>query len=177
VPRWFEKPGSSKGADEDPHGTGGDEEHPSRSKSGESTDAIRRAGTEVIPDDAPGAREAQPPIPGYLILVEGPPSLRGHRFPLCSGETSIGRTKDCHVSILERSVSRSHATLVAEEGALVLIHRSQTNGTFVNGEPVEDRQRVFDGDQIQLADCVRESSGSSCATGAFSTSTSSIRSA
>jgi class 3 adenylate cyclase len=43
---------------------------------------------------------------------------------------------------------------VAEEGALVLIHRSQTNGTFVNGEPVEDRQRVFDGDQIQLADCV-----------------------
>jgi pSer/pThr/pTyr-binding forkhead associated (FHA) protein len=80
--------------------------------------------------------------------------VQGHRFPLRPGETSIGRTKDCHVSILQRSVSRHHATLVAEGDALVLVHRSQTNGTFVNGQPVEDRQRVFDGDQIQLADSV-----------------------
>jgi hypothetical protein len=93
-------------------------------------------------------------VPGHLILVEGPSSLRGSRFALCPGETSIGRTKDSDVSILERSVSRCHATLVAEETDLILVHRSQTNGTFVNGEPVEDRQRVFDGDQIQLADCV-----------------------
>jgi class 3 adenylate cyclase len=155
VPRWFERRGSSEGADEVPRGTGGDEGHPSRSGGKESTDAIRHAGTEIIPESALGAREGQPPIPGYLILVEGPSSLRGHRFPLCSGETLIGRTKDCHVSILEGSVSRSHASLVAEEGALVLVHHSRTNGTFVNGEPVEDRRRVFDGDQIQLADRVQ----------------------
>jgi pSer/pThr/pTyr-binding forkhead associated (FHA) protein len=115
---------------------------------------LRSAGTEVIPDQAPGALERGAPTPGYLIVVEGPSSLRGQRFSLCPGETSIGRTKDCHVSILERSVSRSHAALVSEEGALVLVHRSRTNGTFVNGETVDDRQRVFDGDQIQLADRV-----------------------
>jgi pSer/pThr/pTyr-binding forkhead associated (FHA) protein len=115
---------------------------------------LRSAGTDVIPDRAPGALERRASIPGHLIVVEGPSSLRGHRFSLSPGETSIGRTKDCHVSILERSVSRDHAALVFEEGALVLVHRSRTNGTFVNGEPVDDRQRVFDGDQIQLADSV-----------------------
>jgi class 3 adenylate cyclase len=124
----------------------------------ESTDAIRSAGTAVIPDREPGALERRASIPGYLIVVEGPSSLRGQRFALSPNETSIGRTKDCHVSLLEKSVSKSvsrrHATLLSESGALVLVHLSRTNGTFVNGEPVDDRQRVFDGDQIQLADCV-----------------------
>ncbi len=144
MPRRLDKPGN-------PEGDGGDRERP---ESGMSTDAIRQAGTVVIPNQAPGALEREPLIPGHLILVDGPESLRGSRFPLSAGETTIGRTQDCHVSILERSISRVHAILVAAEGELTLIHRSQTNGTFVNGEPVEDRQRVFDGDQIQLADCV-----------------------
>ena len=147
MPRRFDRPGN-------PEGAGGDEERPAGPESEESTDAIRRAGTVVIPDQAPGALEREPPIPGHLILVDGPESLRGRHFPLSAGETSIGRTQDCDVSILERSVSRVHAILVAAEGELTLIHRSQTNGSFVNGEPVEDRRRVFDGDQIQLADRV-----------------------
>jgi len=154
VPRWFEKPGSSERAEEAPRGTESDEGLPARPEGEESTDAIHRAGTQVIPDQEPGALECPSPIPGHLILVEGPSSLRGRRFPLQVGETSIGRTKDCHVSILERCVSRCHATLLSEGGELVLVHRSQTNGTFVNGAPVDDRQRVFDGDQIQLADRV-----------------------
>ena len=154
MPRWFGRFGSREKPDAVPAGAEGGEEAPSRSGGEESTDAIRRAGTQIIPDQAPGALERQTPSPGYLILVEGPSILRGQRYPLQAGETSIGRTKDCHVSVLERSVSRCHATLLAEAGELVLVHCSQTNGTFVNGAPVEDRQRVFDGDQIQLADCV-----------------------
>ena len=150
--RRFEKPGSSERADEVPHGAKADEGNSSHSAGEESTDAIRQAGTQIIYREEPGGREHR--SPGYLILLEGPADLRGCRYPLSSGETSIGRTKECQVSILERSVSRCHATLVAEGGSLVLVHRSSTNGTFVNGEPVEDRKRVFDGDQIQLADRV-----------------------
>jgi pSer/pThr/pTyr-binding forkhead associated (FHA) protein len=152
VSRGFEKPGSSERAGEVPDGTEADKGGSSHSEGEESTDVIRQAGTEIIHQGKPGGREHR--IPGHLILLEGPPSLRGRRYPLSAGETSIGRTKDCQVSILEGSVSRCHATLVPEEGGLVLVHRSRTNGTFVNGELVEDRQRVFDGDQIQLADCV-----------------------
>jgi pSer/pThr/pTyr-binding forkhead associated (FHA) protein len=154
VPRWFERPGRSKGAVEAPHGSDADGEDSLPTGGEESTDAIRHAGTQVIPEHEMRAREGQALIPGYLILIEGPANLRGQRFSLRSGETSIGRTKECHVSILERSVSRTHASLVTEADALILVHRSQTNGTFVNGEPVEDRRRVFDGDQIQLADCI-----------------------
>ncbi len=152
--RGLEGRGNSEKAGEVPRGTTGGEGQPSRSVSEESTDAIRSAGTAVIPDREPGALERRASIPGYLIVVEGPSSLRGQRFALSPEETSIGRTKDSHVSILEQSVSRRHATLLSENGALVLVHLSRTNGTFVNGEPVDDRQRVFDGDQIQLADCV-----------------------
>ena len=151
--RW-EGRGRSEKAGEDPGGTEGGGGDPSGSEREERTDVLRSAGTDVIPDRAPGALERRASIPGHLIVVDGPPSLRGQRFSLSPGETSIGRTKDCHVSILEGSVSRDHASLVSEEGALVLVHRSRTNGTFVYGEPVDDRQRVFDGDQIQRADCV-----------------------
>jgi class 3 adenylate cyclase len=154
VPRWFGKSRSREKPDPISEGAEGAAEAPSNSGGGESTDAIRSAGTQVIPDREPGALEREAPSPGYLILVEGPSVLRGQRFPLLAGETSLGRTKECDVSLLEGSVSRFHATLRAEGSELLLVHRSQTNGTFVNGAPVEDQQRVFDGDQIQLADCV-----------------------
>jgi class 3 adenylate cyclase len=152
--RWFQRPGSSKQSDGAQSGSESGERDLAHPPTEESTDAIREAGTEVIPDQTHAVRQRQASVPGHLILVEGPSNLWGRRFPLRAGETSIGRTKDCHVSILEKSVSRLHAMLEDEGEALVLVHCSQTNGTFVNGEPVTERQRVFDGDLIQLADSV-----------------------
>lgn len=152
--RWFQRPGSSKQGDETSRGSESGEGDLTPPATDESTDAIREAGTEVIPDQTHVAGQRASSVPGHLILVEGPSTLWGRRFPLRPGETSIGRTKDCHVSILEKSVSRLHAMLEHEGDALVLVHCSQTNGTFVNGERVQERQRVFDGDLIQLADSV-----------------------
>jgi pSer/pThr/pTyr-binding forkhead associated (FHA) protein len=112
----------------------------------------RTAGTEVVavPDAAAPVRSAL----GYLTVVEGPAGLLGRRFAVRDAEITIGRAEDCYVSIPDPGVSRCHAELRHEGGRAVLLHRSGTNATFVNGATVADRQPVGDGDHIQLADRV-----------------------
>ncbi|MDH3687283.1 MAG: adenylate/guanylate cyclase domain-containing protein [Myxococcales bacterium] len=94
------------------------------------------------------------PVAGFLTVVEGPTALLGRRFALRDREISVGRAPDCYVAIPDPSVSRYHATLHQDEEGLSVAHRSQTNPTYLNGAPVEEPARVFDGDQIQLADRV-----------------------
>ncbi len=58
------------------------------------------------------------------------------------------------IRIPERGVSRVHAELAVEGRGLVLIARSATNPTLVNGFVVLDRAVLAEGDEIQLADQV-----------------------
>ncbi|MDD5563164.1 MAG: cyclic nucleotide-binding domain-containing protein [Thermoanaerobaculaceae bacterium] len=88
----------------------------------------------------------------------------GRLFPLRpDGDTTVGRhdpitgvTPDVDLSGLdpERTVSRRHATIRAEGGALTITETSaSTNGTFVNGlrlEPLKPCQ-LKHGDGVQLA--------------------------
>jgi class 3 adenylate cyclase len=116
----------------------------------------RTATTEAIVIDDPGALAASlvRPAFGHLTVVEGPPRLLSRRFALRDVEISIGRTDGCYVAIPDQRVSRLHAQLVREGEALFLVHRSQTNQTFLNGTQVTARAALHDGDQIQLADRV-----------------------
>ena len=91
------------------------------------------------------------PVVGHLTVIEGPAYLLGRRFAVRNTSISIGRGEECYVSLPERGVSRSHAELRHEGGRLMLVHLSRTNPTLVNGVPVRDRQRLYGGDQIQLA--------------------------
>ncbi|MBZ5587780.1 MAG: cyclic nucleotide-binding domain-containing protein [Acidobacteriia bacterium] len=88
----------------------------------------------------------------------------GRIFPIRpKGETTLGRhdpvtgvTPDADLSRLdpERTVSRRHGAIRAEDGKLTLTEVStSTNGTFVNGvklEPLTPRP-LADGDTVQLA--------------------------
>jgi class 3 adenylate cyclase len=94
------------------------------------------------------------PIVGFLTVVEGPASLLGRRFALRDREISIGRAPDCYVAIPDPSVSRDHAMLHQDDEGLTVSHRSQTNPTYLNGATIDEPSRLFDGDQIQLADRV-----------------------
>lgn len=85
-------------------------------------------------------------------------------FPLKpSGDTTIGRhdpvsgvTPDVDLTGLdpERTVSRRHATIRCQDGALTVTEaNSSTNGTFLNGRKLEAFQPfpLTHGDQVQLA--------------------------
>ncbi len=91
---------------------------------------------------------------GSLTVVRGLPGLEGRRFPLGAHKTSVGRDPGSDVPIPEDGVSRNHAELIWDGPQLVLVHCSQTNATFVNGLPVESRETLHGGEEIQLADKV-----------------------
>ena len=93
-------------------------------------------------------------VPAELILQEGVESLLGSRFPLIQRRTSIGRDEDCEIVLDVPAISRHHASLVWESDQLIVIHESSVNPTHVNGMPIRDRRRVFEGDEIRLSDRV-----------------------
>ena len=63
-------------------------------------------------------------------------------------ELKVGRATDCDLQLVEGHVSRHHAVLKIERGAVWLEDLSSANGTFVNGDRVIGAWRLFHGDEI-----------------------------
>jgi pSer/pThr/pTyr-binding forkhead associated (FHA) protein len=104
---------------------------------------------------APSAIETDPlNVQGALILRDGIDRLTGKRFPLTQPRTTIGRDDDCDIVLDIAAISRHHASLVFEQGQLVLVHESSVNPTHVNGMEINDRRQVFHGDQIRISERV-----------------------
>ncbi len=78
---------------------------------------------------------------------------RGEQQKMIVDEVFIGRDKKCQVLIDEQfgTVSREHAVIVRDGDNWKIIHRSQTNDTFVNGQRVMGEQILRNGDEIQLS--------------------------
>lgn len=90
----------------------------------------------------------------WLLVREGPGAGREHPV---GGELVIGRGPAADLALDDPAVSRRHASLKAEGNTAVIEDLGSRNGTLVNGNPVEQRSRVSDGDVIQLGDrCVLE---------------------
>lgn len=61
----------------------------------------------------------------------------------------IGRSRSCELRLPDADTSRRHAKIVCQGSAFVLHDLASTNGTFVNGKQVEERQ-LEAGDRIQI---------------------------
>lgn len=92
-----------------------------------------------------------------LIVLEG--ETAGQRWVLREESILLGRGADCDIIFPERQISRHHARIErTPDGRYLLYDLGSKNGTFVNGEEVRDSARELrDGDEIQLAFCVRMS--------------------
>jgi pSer/pThr/pTyr-binding forkhead associated (FHA) protein len=94
-------------------------------------------------------------FPGHpRLLVSGPGAPGGqgseqHTYELQTPVTLLGRGTDCDLRLVDPGVSRHHAELRVENGQVVLVDLSSTNGTFVNGQPVR-RVALTDGTQVSL---------------------------
>jgi hypothetical protein len=91
------------------------------------------------------------------LIVEMPPSrvglrLLGRVIELVEGTTLVGRSRTCHVPINDRHISRRHACISNERGALSIKNVSSTNTLSVNGVGlgVEQSRPLQIGDVIQL---------------------------
>jgi len=88
-----------------------------------------------------------------LIMQEGQGA--GQSWPVEKERVIIGRSEDCDVVLAERQVSRHHAQIRRLDNQYVLEDLGSRNGTYVNGRQVIEPHILQDGDEIQIALCVR----------------------
>ena len=83
-----------------------------------------------------------------LIGQTGP--LNGTRWVI-ERDLMVGRDPSCDVVISDRQVSRFHARFVLTEDGVQLEDLGSKNGTFRNGERLEEPQLLTDGDLLQVS--------------------------
>ncbi len=88
-----------------------------------------------------------------LIMHEG--QLAGQRWTLNSDVFTIGRAADCSITLPERPVSRYHARILRQGDRYLVEDLGSKNGTHLNGAPVHGSAAIQDGDEIQIALCVK----------------------
>ncbi len=88
-----------------------------------------------------------------LIAREG--QLSGQRWTIDTDEFLIGRGSDCQIVLPERQVSRYHAKIMRENDRYQLQDFGSKNGTHLNGTQVKGTVPLQDGDEIQIALCVK----------------------
>jgi len=74
----------------------------------------------------------------------------GRREPLPAGGATIGRSHACEIVIDDPGVSRRHAAIARGRDGWVLDDLGSTNGSSVNGAPVDGSRALADGDEIEL---------------------------
>jgi diguanylate cyclase (GGDEF)-like protein len=96
----------------------------------------------------------KPQQPSEWALVVYAGQALGRIFPLPMGECLIGRSPKAQIALLDEEVSRLHASIQLEERGgeprLSLVDLGSTNGTFLNGDPVEGLALLRPGDRINL---------------------------
>lgn len=88
-----------------------------------------------------------------LVVSEG--ELAGQRWAIAEDEVVVGRGSDSDIVLPERQVSRHHLKIHYRDGRYMLEDLESKNGTFLNGQPVHGTVLLQDGDEIQIALCVR----------------------
>ena len=72
--------------------------------------------------------------------------------PLARDEITIGRLEGNTIRLTERNVSRRHARLVRQNGALYIEDLSSFTGVRVNGAKIATATPLREGDEVQIGD-------------------------
>jgi len=85
-----------------------------------------------------------------LSILEG--LERGRVYDSLETPVTIGREEDNMVQLNDERVSRVHAKLQEDRGQIILTDLNSTNGSRVNGHPVQLRV-LQPGDHLQIGRC------------------------
>src|SRR5262245_58027385 len=88
----------------------------------------------------------------YLLVVENDSSSIFH-LPR-TGAVVIGRLSEAELQLSHASVSRRHATIRVDDGAMRVADLGSHNGTRVNGELVQESRMLESGDVVSVGDVV-----------------------
>lgn len=91
-----------------------------------------------------------------LTVLSG--SRKGESFEIGADRITIGRSQDNRIALDEASVSSHHCEIVRGDGGYTLRDLQSTNGTCVNGSPVQTAA-LADGDRVQVGGIELQVSG------------------
>lgn len=80
--------------------------------------------------------------------------IPGTRYELNAEKTRLGRDSSNDVLVDFLSVSRNHAIIVREGDGYFIEDLKSRNGTYVNGQLVEKRQQLCEGDEVEVCDVI-----------------------
>jgi pSer/pThr/pTyr-binding forkhead associated (FHA) protein len=93
-------------------------------------------------------------MPGiWLVVQEGPGT--GAQHPV-DGAATIGRDESADIQLPDKTISRRHASVRIEGETAVVEDLGSRNGTYVNGDRLEDPRRLREGDSLQMGATVIE---------------------
>ena len=75
--------------------------------------------------------------PEHFELAVKTSSGEVKKFPLSSGNYTIGRSPSCEVYVPESSISRKHACITIDGGRATIDDLNSLNGTFVGSDRLE----------------------------------------
>lgn len=98
----------------------------------------------------PGAGRGSPAgaVATKLVVVRGP--FLGHSFPSGSSQLTIGRVEGNDVVLRGADLSRRHALLVPAGAGYLVTDLGTTNGTYVDGERIEEPTLLGPGQRLGL---------------------------
>ncbi|MBV9818837.1 MAG: FHA domain-containing protein [Solirubrobacterales bacterium] len=80
--------------------------------------------------------------------------MDGKRLVVGPAGVTLGRSRRCDVMVDDANVSRAHAEIRPRGGSWVLSDVGSTNGSRLNGQPVEEPEVLKPGDEIELGTTV-----------------------
>ncbi|MFW5773020.1 MAG: FHA domain-containing protein [Phototrophicaceae bacterium] len=89
---------------------------------------------------------------GYLIMRRGP--YPGRVYRLDADEISIGRGNRNTIIIRDNEVSREHLRLTRVDDGFEIVDNDSSNGTFVDGQPLEGTWTLYNPVMIELGDSI-----------------------
>ena len=76
------------------------------------------------------------------------------RFPIAKERVTIGRSRESDIFLPDQWLSRHHAEIRREGDGFFVVDLGSKNGTLLNGDQVQSRQRLHHGDVITLGEHV-----------------------
>jgi hypothetical protein len=120
---------------------------------------LRGAQIPAAPAPEPPPAKAKPKATArrsWRLLVIEPTAASGRAFDV-NGELTIGRAAGCGVSLPDDTfVSNVHARVYERDGDVFVEDLGSTNGTLVNGAPLDSARKLKKGDRISAGQTVLE---------------------
>jgi len=97
-------------------------------------------------------KESEPSkLMGWLVIIEGDNKWKDYK--IMKSRMSIGRNKDCDISIDDPHISARQASIRVADDIITITDLDSSNGTYVNGQEIT-KVELKNNDLIKMGDTV-----------------------